>query len=140
MRFLKYGTTRQVWVNIKKYSIKWSEPSASNLQTLVKIFLFPFWKNYIVLEEFVIPGSRLRCDFINLNKSIAIEVQGSQHFEFNKFFHNNSRSKYLGMIKRDINKYHWLEANGFTIIELDEKDIKQLSIEYIKEKFGVYIM
>jgi very-short-patch-repair endonuclease len=92
----------------------------------------------MVVEEFKIPGCRLKCDFLNFTKKIAIEVQGGQHFEFNKFFHSD-RTGFQQHIKRDINKYDWLIANDFKVIELIEADIKHLSVEYIQEKFGIFI-
>lgn len=138
MKFTLFGNKRQVNVNVNRYKINWHEPSASKIQTEVKVFLYPFWKNCIVLEEFVIPGSRLRCDFINLNKKIAIEVHGEQHFEYNKHFHR-SRFGWMASIKRDMGKLNWLENEGFRVIELIEEDIKQISIAYIQSRFGIFI-
>ena len=42
-------------------------------------------------------------------------------------------------ISRDVNKAEWLEKNGFELLELEEKDVKNLSIDYLKEEFGIYI-
>ena len=44
-------------------------------------------------------------DILNATKKIAIEVQGKQHTEFNKFFHNNSRADYLNGIKMSEPEY-----------------------------------
>ena len=55
-----------------------------------------------------------------------------------KFFHG-SRLDYYKSISRDVNKAEWLDKNGFELLELEEKDVKNLSIDYLKEEFGIYI-
>ena len=126
--------------NIAKYAIKWDGKSRSNLQFRVKQFLKPYWQSNFVYEEFPVFGSLLKVDFINLTKKIAIEVNGPQHGEFNKFFHNNSRGNYLDHIKRDFKKLEWLEKNGFKVIELTTEEVDGLSIDLFKNKFGVDIV
>jgi len=138
MKFLSLNGQKELNVNINNYRIDWFSPSRSILQTRVKIFLHTYWKSHIVLEEFKIPQTRLKCDIINLNKKIAIEVQGDQHFAYNKFFHG-SRSGYVSSIKRDMIKYNWLETNSFKVIELITEDVDKLSVDYIKERFGIFI-
>ena len=124
---------------MSKYLIDWDSKSKSNIQFKTKQFLKPYWKNHIVYEEFPVYGTKLKVDFINATKRIAIEVNGTQHNKFNKFFHNNSRAKYLNSIKRDWEKSQWLEKKGFTLIELEESDLDNLSRSYIKKTFGVNI-
>lgn len=138
MKFKKLKSNHYLNVNINRYKINWIKPSASKLQTNVKAFLFNYWRGCFVLEEFKIPGSRLRCDFLNLNKKIAIEVHGGQHFEFNKFFHGNL-TNWTNSFKRDLDKYNWLIENEFQVIELIEEDVNQLSVDYIQKKFGIFI-
>ena len=74
--------------NVKKRIIDWSSPSKSKRQREVKKFLKKYWQNHVVFEEFPVAGTRLCIDFYNANKRIAIEVQGSQHTKYNKFFHS----------------------------------------------------
>ena len=126
--------------NVSKYLIGWNKKSKSKLQYSVKKFLEPYWKNHIVYEEFPVYGSRMKVDFINATKKIAIEVNGPQHDAFNKFFHGNSRAKYLQSIKRDAQKAEWLEKNDFIIMQIYEDDIKKLSPMYIMEVFGVSLI
>ena len=78
-------------------------------------------------------------DILNATKKLAVEVQGKQHGEFNKFFHSNSRLKYLEGIKRDIKKAEWLENNGFILLEIEEDEVDSLSLEFFLEKFGMSI-
>ena len=131
---------RLVNKNVKKYLINWDKPSRSNLQFKFKKFFQTYWKNHIVYEEFPVYGTMLKVDLLNATKKIAIEIQGDQHESFNKFFHDNSRLKYLESIKRDVKKEKWLEMNEFKFIELYEDDLKVLSPQYIEEKCGILII
>ena len=124
---------------VTKYLIDWDKPSRSQIQFKVKNFLKKYWENQIVYEEFPVYGTRMKVDILNATKKIAIEVQGSQHNQFNKFFHGNSRSKYLQSIKRDYQKAQWLEKNGYTLIEIEEKDINKLNYSYFSEQFNINI-
>jgi len=125
---------------VSKYLISWRKKSKSKLQFSVKKFLQPYWRNHIVYEEFPVYGTRMKVDFINATKKIAVEVNGPQHDAFHKFFHGNSRAKYLQSIKRDTQKAQWLEKNNFILMQIYEDDIKSLSTEYIKETFGVSLV
>ena len=125
--------------SVSKYLINWNKKSRSKVQFKTKKFLEPFWKGHIVYEEFPVYGSRMTVDILNATKKLAVEVQGKQHGEFNKFFHNNSRLKYLEGIKRDIKKAEWLENNGFILLEIEEDEVDSLSLEFFLEKFGMGI-
>jgi len=126
--------------NVSKYLIKWGGKSRSLIQKEVKKFLKTYWKNQVVYEEFPVYGTRMKVDILNATKKIAVEVNGPQHSSFNKFFHKNSRMNYLESIKRDYQKREWLEKNNFKIIEVEEKDIKKLSPEFIENTFGISII
>ena len=126
--------------NVNRYLIKWGGKSRSLLQKEVKKFFKTYWRNQVVYEEFPVYGTRMKVDFVNATKKIAVEVNGPQHSSFNKFFHNNSRMKYLESIKRDYQKRKWLEKNDFKVLELEEKDIKKLSPEFIENTFNICII
>ena len=122
---------------VSKYIIDWGAKSKSNIQFKTKQFLKPYWQNHIVYEEFPVYGTRLKVDFINATKKIAIEVNGTQHSKFNKFFHGNSRAKYLESIKRDVKKKEWLELNNFKIIEIEQNEVKSLTKKWFEKEFDV---
>lgn len=126
--------------NVRNSLIDWQGKSRSKLQFKFKEFFYPYWKNHIVYEEFPVYGSMLKVDLLNATKKIAVEIQGNQHESFNKFFHDNSRLKYLQSIKRDVKKVKWLEMNEFKFLELYEDDLKFLSPQYIEEKCGILII
>ena len=116
---------------VKKYLINWNKKSRSQIQFKVKQFLKPYWENQIVYEEFPVYGSKMKVDILNATKKIAIEVQGKQHTEFNKFFHK-TRGNYLESIKRDYRKREWLKQNKFKLVEIEEEEIKKLSKSFFK--------
>ena len=116
---------------VKKYLINWNKKSRSQIQFKVKQFLKPYWENQIVYEEFPVYGSKMKVDILNATKKIAIEVQGKQHTEFNKFFHK-TRCNYLESIKRDYQKREWLKQNKFKLVEIEEEEIKKLSKSFFK--------
>ena len=132
-----YG--RSVTKNVTKYLIDWDAKSRSKLQFDAKQFFRQHWSGQVVYEEFPVFGTRMKVDILNATKRIAIEVNGEQHDKFNKFFHNNSRAKYLDSIKRDMKKAEWLEKNSFTLIEIYKKDIKDLSRDFFKQNFLIEI-
>ena len=130
---------RLVNKNVSKYIIDWDKKSRSKIQFKTKQVLKEYWENHIVYEEFPVYGTRMKVDFLNATKKIAVEVNGRQHTSFNKFFHDNSRQKYLQSIKRDHKKLEWLEANDFAVLEIEENEVPQLSYKFIEKKFGVKI-
>lgn len=137
MKFKKLNSSKLAEINISRWRIDW-DYEVSKPQKLVKDFLKPFWKHHIVLEEFVIPGSRLRIDLLNLTTKIAIEVSPRQHFEMNAFFHK-TKAGYLSSIKRDVAKEKWIKDSGFKYVELQDDDLLKLSREWFKETHDVVL-
>ena len=123
-----YG--RAVNKPVNRYRIEWEATSPSMLQLRAKKLLYPIWRTDIVFEEFPVYGTKLRVDFLNMTKRIAVEVNGPQHDKFNKFFHNNSRLNFLAGIKRDMTKSKWLESNKIKLIEVIEADLKDEAVFY----------
>ena len=125
---------------VSRYLIDWDKKSKAKIQFNVKQFLKTYWENHIVYEEFPVYGTRMKVDFINVTKKMAVEVHGPQHESFNKFFHKNSRAAYLDSIKRDAKKAEWLENNNFIFIEIYDKDIDNLSHKLIKDIYKVSLL
>ena len=136
MKFLTLNGGHSFTVNFTKYKINWNL-APSKIQQTVQDFLFPYWEYDTVLSEYRIPGSLLRLDIFNCTKKIIIEISPEDHHgTFNKFFHKN-KSNYLHSIKRDFAKVNWAKKNNLELIELGQDDVKNISLKYIKEKFGV---
>lgn len=136
MRFLKVNSTRHINVNIQKFLIDWEGKCRSKFQLEVKQWLKTYWKSHICLEEFTVPGSRMKCDIVNMTRRIIVEVSGDQHVAFNKHFHFNSREVYLNQIKRDVAKAKWAEDNGFKFVEIFPEDLP-LTKKFFQEKYQV---
>lgn len=136
MRF-KLPNGRFISRNIEKYRIDWEGKSLSNIQYLTKRFLYNYWKFNIVYEEAPLPGTALQVDILNATKMIAVEIHGRQHTVFNKFFHNNSRGKFLKGIRNDMFKRDYLINNGFTLVEILEGEEKLLTKDWFYDKFGI---
>ncbi len=134
----KLSNNKLVWRNDKKYLINWDKPSRSKEQTKVKDFLKQYCKNDILFEEYVLPSTRLKVDFLNATKKWAIEHQGKgAHNEFNPFFHKNSRANYLASLKRDVKKRKLLEDNGYVFIETFTNELNSLTKEFFLKTYNI---
>jgi hypothetical protein len=119
-------------ISVSKYLVDWDR-KVSKPQLATKLFLRQYWETSTILEEFIIPGSRLRVDLINLTTKVFLEVSpNSTHKKFNPFMHG-SRIGFLGTIKRDEQKRVWAEQNGFHYVELTDLNLKNLSKETFAE-------
>jgi hypothetical protein len=117
--------------NAHKYLIKWNGKCRSKVQERVKQLVYPFWFADVVLEEMPVIGTRLTLDFYNANRRIAIEVDGNQHYQYNKFFHNGSRQKFLDQLHRDEAKEKFCAVNDILLVRILETDT--LSKELLKD-------
>ncbi len=108
--------------NSTKYLIKWDKNCRSKIQKRVKDLLNLYWFADIVFEEIPVVGTRLTIDFYNANKKIALEVDGNQHYKFNKFFHANSRQNFLAQLQRDDKKEYFCEINNIKLVRILESD------------------
>lgn len=77
-------------------------------------------------------GYKLFFDFYIKKLGLFVEVQGRQHVEFVKHFHND-KNAFLQQKERDNLKRIWIEENGFHLIRLyDTEDItKELILSKI---------
>lgn len=141
MRVSKLNSPNKlVLLNTKKYLIDWENDGNSSLEKRFRELIKPYWTDSIVLFQMTIPGSLLKIDFFNINKRLAIEIDGPQHDNFNPFLHKNSRANYLSSIKRDINKDKWCEDNNIKMLHINEEDLDSFCPEYIQDKFGINII
>ena len=108
--------------NSSKYLIDWDKKCRSKIQKKVKDLLYRHWISDIVFEELPVLGTRMTIDFYNANKKLAIEVDGNQHYKYNKFFHSNSRQNFLSQLQRDEKKEYFCEINQIRLVRILEKD------------------
>lgn len=122
------------------YLIDW-EPKreVSKPQAATKRFLRPYWERHIVTEECPLTtgkGRPMRGDLMNWTRRIAVEISPSSSHSFNAFFHK-SRHSFGAAVGRDLNKITWFEKNGFTLVELDDEDLADLTPQMFLKKHGI---
>jgi len=120
----------------KRYLINWRTKSRSKIQFSVKKFLKPYWAHDVVFEEFPVAGTKMTLDFYNATQKIAVEVQGGQHLKYTPYFHGESKSNFLGQIRRDHEKQKFCELNSIKLVEVYPDD--KLSTALFKT-FGVVL-
>jgi hypothetical protein len=116
-------------VDIKQSSYPIKGKSKSILQGKVGEYLQEKYRFEVILEEFVIPSSRLSVDFFIPKQGIVIEIDGVQHDKHVPYFHKDQKvsTKFAGQVKRDINKEQWVLYNNYTMIRINnEEDITKL--------------
>jgi hypothetical protein len=74
-----------------------------------------------VLEEFPCVGESGFLDFFLPSRMIAVEVHGTQHYTYNKYFHA-SRAAFIEQQKRDKRKAQWCEINNIKLIIIDYEE------------------
>lgn len=128
-------------VSITPYLIDWEpkrEVSAPTART--KAFLRPFWQHDTVVQEFRLPGSKLRLDLYSVSKGIVVEISPKGSHAYNPFFHRGSVAVYRQALKRELDKERWCTLNGLVLCELVEEDLQEgLSAELFKRRFGVVL-
>jgi hypothetical protein len=77
----------------------------------------------IIYEEVTMVGTKtgkngtLYLDFFLPARALCVEVQGSQHSEYNPFFYAN-QLEFNQAKARDSVKQQWCDLNGFDLVEL----------------------
>jgi hypothetical protein len=122
MIFLTKAGKEQKIKNSTRYLIDWNKKCRSKIQKRVKDLLHGYWDADVVFEELPVAGTRMTLDFYNANKKIALEVDGNQHYKFNKFFHSNSRQNFLSQLQRDEHKEYFCEINQIRLVRIVESD------------------
>lgn len=122
MIFLTTNGREQKLKNSSRYLIDWDKKCRSKIQKKVKDLLYPYWIADIVFEEMPVLGTRMTLDFYNANRKMAVEVDGNQHYQYNKFFHSNSRQNFLSQLQRDEKKEYFCEINQIRLVRILEKD------------------
>lgn len=92
---------------------------------------FPFLR---IITEHKVPNSNLRFDIFLPDISLAIEIQGIQHYEMNSFFYADS-SKFLESNLRDRDKKSLALKFGVEVFYLkyDEKNYLSLILKKIED-------
>lgn len=84
-----------------------------------------------VLEEFTLPGEGLFLDFFLPLTRLGVEVHGSQHYSYNKYFHRD-KSALIEQKKRDSRKSQWCEINNIRLVVIDYDEPENVILSKIK--------
>jgi very-short-patch-repair endonuclease len=128
--YTSYGHKKKL-PSSHKYLIDWDAGCRSKLQKSVKDLLHPYWFCDVVFEELPVVGTRMSIDFYNASKQIAIEVDGAQHYKYNKHLHGGQRQKFLQQLSRDDIKETFCEKNDIQLIRVLQSD--KISVDFLKE-------
>lgn len=109
-----------VW-NLSKY-VNNRHSNASNLHLNAVYFLREIYPALQILEEVHIPGENLYLDIYIPAMKTAVECQGSQHFEFSKFFHRRNPKNFTNAKERDSRKFSWCILNNIRLIYFYENE------------------
>lgn len=89
--------------------------NASSLHINAVNFLRFIYPAMQILEEVYLPGEELYLDIYMPSIKTAVECQGQQHDQYNRFFHKNQKG-YRRSIDRDSRKEQWCYVNNIRII------------------------
>ncbi len=107
----------------------------SNISKYVEFLLKEGFKSHRYVKEYYVlfQGIKLYFDFYLPELRVLIEVQGEQHYKFNKFFHKNEAS-FLDQKYRDSLKNQWANTNNFKLLQFSYKEIPKLSVKSFRQK------
>ena len=106
----------------------------SQIEDTVYLLIKKALPNYKCIRQHYVYYHRhkLFFDFYLPDLKTMIEVQGEQHFEFNKFYHSSAND--FGKQKvRDKLKEEWCEENKYTLVAIKYDKIKSLTAIKLKE-------
>lgn len=115
------GELVNVDVRPSSYPIRGAH-SRSKIQGLVGAIIEEEFPLVSVLEEFTVPGSRMKVDFFLPSLGILYEADGDQHSLYTPFFHGdrNSSKEFAEQKMRDRQKNEWAEINHFKLVRIKD--------------------
>lgn len=114
---------RPIKIALKQSDYPIKSVSRSDLQGEIGQILIEHFPSEPILEDFIIPGSRLSVDFFLPRRLLVIEVDGEQHDHFVPFFHGNKATshKFAKQVNRDVLKEQWCLNNNIKIIRVNKE-------------------
>jgi|688.fasta_scaffold75932_6 very-short-patch-repair endonuclease len=116
----------------------YNEESKSSYHKRARILLKDVYPFDTIREEILLPGTKttfnkldLFADFFIPSRRMIIEVNGSQHSTYNRFFHRN-KLNFLKAKHRDAVKKQWCDLNKIELIEFNYNE----SIDEWRTKLG----
>jgi len=104
----------------------------SDIEERMYSLLQETFPHYKIERQFyiIINNQKLFFDFKVEVLKLLIEIQGEQHYNFNKFYHNDTRS-FNQYKMRDKMKVHWAEENSYTLLSFSQEEIPKDKFELI---------
>lgn len=112
------GREHRVDIRPSKWPKKEVGEGRGKFQSEVGDILEEVYPGRHILEEFPCVGERLFLDFFIPSKGIAVEVQGAQHHQFNRFFHKDKRAFAIQQ-ENDKRKEEWCKVNDIKLIKIN---------------------
>lgn len=97
-------------------------------ELLVELFPYVLIKKEVSLKY---KNQQLYFDFVIPAYSIVIEVNGAQHYEFVKFFHQDKES-FNDQVKRDKLKAEWADINNHNLVSIDYRNMPKTKEDLLK--------
>ena len=115
-------------VDVRPSSYPLRGKSKSELQQKTKERILELYPRDVLLEEFVLPNSRMSIDLISFARRVAYEIDGEGHQKYTPFFHGQQNLNNFGkQISRDRKKDEWCQLNNIELIRIEsEKDLDHL--------------
>jgi hypothetical protein len=132
------GKEIRLRIDVAKYGLKSEEECRSKPQfRLGKLLQEIYSVSAIILEDFVIPETKLSLDFFMPQRRLAFEFQGEQHRKYNKFFHGDPKN-FAAQKSRDDTKRQWCDLNRIKLVILEDPDITIIDLKsaIMKEQNG----
>lgn len=105
--------------NQHKWTLKHSPKSnCSSYHRFARDLLKEIYPLDTICEELILPGLGLTVDFFLPLRRLGVEVQGEQHYKFNKHFHKDEFGFGRSRL-RDNDKKRWFEVNNLNFVELN---------------------
>ena len=107
----------------------------SKYSTQVGKFLEDVFPNYRVRREkyIVYQNTELLFDYFLPEFKLYIEVQGQQHYSFNKFFHKD-RKDFDKQLVRDKLKTAWIAETGNKLLVLKYSELENMTPQQFKAR------
>lgn len=109
--------------------------NASNLHVQARELLHSLFPFYTISEELLLPGveTRLYLDLYIQQLRLAVEANGSQHYNYNYHFFASAKDFRLAQ-QRDRLKREWCELNNIDLVELPYNESREQWRERIKRR------
>ncbi len=116
---------REVVWNLSGYQVLKNDTRArSSYHLNAREILHSLYPVYMICEEVVIPGSKgMKLDFYLPQISLAVEVNGEQHYKCSAHFHTTDTAFRQGKM-RDLKKQRWCERNNIQLVVLKFDEVK----------------